>query len=93
MWGPGVSVVTVAVASPLVSGTAEPRLEPPSLNCTVPVGVPTPGAVAVTVAVRPTLWPYVEGLTDDPTATEVSAWLTTWVAGAETLGLKSASPA
>ena len=92
MWEPAVSVETVAVASPLVKGTAAPRLEPPSLNCTVPVGVPAPGAVAVTVAEKPTPWPEMEGLGDDPTATEVSALLTTWVASVETLELKSASP-
>jgi hypothetical protein len=35
------------------------------LNVTVPVGVPLPGAFAVTVAVKVTLWPNPEGLSED----------------------------
>ena len=47
---------------------AEPRLVLPSLNCTVPPGVPDPDD---TVAVSVTDCPTVDGFGDDPTAVEV----------------------
>ena len=49
-------VVKVAVVTPFVVLTfwAEPRLLPPSLNCTVPVGLPEPGAFTLIVAVNVT---------------------------------------
>ena len=37
------------IAVPLLSITGEPRLLPPSSNCTAPVGVPEPGHAAETV--------------------------------------------
>ena len=37
----------------------------PSMNVTVPVGVPAPGALAVTVAVKETSSPLTDGLTED----------------------------
>jgi hypothetical protein len=43
--------VTVIVAVPLVSETGLPIAVVPLINCTVPVGVPAPGAMAATVAV------------------------------------------
>jgi hypothetical protein len=45
----------------------------PSLNVTVPVGVPAPGAAAVTVAVKVTDCPIVEGFAEAATATELEA--------------------
>jgi hypothetical protein len=36
---------------------AVPRMVLPSLNVTVPVGVPEPGALALTIAVKVTTWP------------------------------------
>ena len=38
-----------------------PMETPPSSNVTMPVGVPTPGDVALTVAVNVTLWPKTDG--------------------------------
>ena len=52
------------VVLPAVKALAEqPAMSTPlSLNATVPVGVPPPGAVASTVAVRVTDWEKVEGV-------------------------------
>ena len=61
------------VAVPLLRVTSEPRLLPPSLNCTVPVGVPEPGGTAKTVAVKVTGWPNTEGFADDDMFVELCA--------------------
>ena len=57
-WAPRASVVVVKVAWPAVSVSGAPRLVTPSLNCTVPEGVPEP---EVTVAVKDTDWPGIDG--------------------------------
>ena len=49
---------------------AAPMLVPLSLNCTVPVAVP---ALEVTVAVKVTLWPKFDGLTEESTPVAVLA--------------------
>jgi hypothetical protein len=59
---------------------------------TVPVGVPEPGATALTVAVNVTLCPKTDGLTDDVTVVELLSWLTVWVIAAEVLLEKLLSP-
>jgi hypothetical protein len=51
---------------------------PSTANCTVPVGVPDPGAVGVTVAVKVTVCPNTEGLADEVTPVVVLALFTTW---------------
>ncbi len=48
----------------------DPIFVVPSKNVTVPVGVPDP---AVTVAVKVTLWPNVDGFKDDITVVVVVA--------------------
>ncbi len=63
----------VNVAKPLLKVTGEPRLVPPSLNCTLPVGVPEPGATADTVAVNVTDCPNTEGLLFELTTVELLA--------------------
>ena len=65
---------------------------PPSLKTTVPVGVPVPGAVAVTVAVKVTDWPKTEGLADEVTAVVGLDLLTVCVSVDELLTLKLPSP-
>ena len=60
LWLPDVSDEVVKLAVPPVSGTADPRLVAPSLNCTVPVG-----EAPVTVAVKVAAWPDRLGLSDD----------------------------
>ena len=72
---------------------AVPNVAAPSRNVTVPVGVPAPGATALTVAVKVTAWPEADGFTDEVTVVELLALLTVWVIAAEVLELKLASPA
>ena len=61
-------VESVRVATPAVRATGAPRLEEPSTNWTVPVGL-----LPVTVAVKVTYWPTVAGLRDATTAVVVAA--------------------
>ena len=61
-WPPTVSTVVVRAALPPLKVTGAPRLAAPSMNCTVPVGV-----LPVTVAVKVTDWPTVEGLSEETT--------------------------
>src|SRR5207247_821350 len=69
-----------------------PMLTPPSLNVTVPVGVPTPGDTADTVAVKVTAWPNTVGLMSDTTVVLVAALLTVCNRSLELLALKLPSP-
>ena len=64
------------LALPPLKLTDEPKSAPSSLNCTVPLGVPDPGAVALIVAVNVTGCPNTDGLKDELTTVVVSAWLT-----------------
>ena len=57
---------------------AEPSVVVPSMKVTVPVGVPLPGAAAVTVAVNVTDWPNTAGLTEAMTAVLDPSWFTVW---------------
>jgi hypothetical protein len=50
----------------------------PSVKVTAPLGVPTPGDAAETVAVKVTAWPNVDGLTAELTVVLLEALLTTW---------------
>jgi hypothetical protein len=94
LWLPTLAYVAAQVALPATMAwlTQPAMLTPPSWKVTVPVGVPEPGALAVTVAVKVTTCPDPEGLTDELNAVVVAAWLTTCVSGAEVLALKLASP-
>ena len=73
-------VVKLAVL--LLTVTGEPRVPVPSLNCTVPAGVPEAGAVTETVAVNVTDCPLTEGFTDEETAVEVFPCTTSVAAAA-----------
>ena len=64
---------------------AVPSVSVPSLNVTIPKGVPAPGAVAWTVAVSVTGWPKLDGLPDDASAVVVAAGFTVWVSAADWL--------
>ena len=55
----------------------------PSLNVTVPVGVPEPGDTALTVFVKITGWPNTEGLAEEASVFVVSALLTVCVKAGE----------
>src|SRR5260370_23343144 len=63
-------------AVPLFTVTGEPRFVTPSLNCTVPVGVPEPGGTTETVAVKVTAWPKEDGLLFEVAAVSLPARLT-----------------
>ena len=88
---PTVSKEVLKVAWPELR-VAVPNVAAPSLKVTVPVGVPVPGAVAVTVAVKVTDWPKTEGLTEEATAVVVLALLTVCVKLGDVLVLKLTSP-
>jgi hypothetical protein len=88
---PVVSDDVLNVAEPLES-VPVPITETPSLNVTVPVGVPEPGEITATVAVKVTLWPIAEGFTDEPSATETLPMLTTWLSVEDVLAEKELSP-
>lgn len=70
-----------------------PKVVAPSLNVTVPVGVPLPGDVTEIVAVKVTDWPITEGFTDDESETAVSALFTVCGKAELVLPLKLISPA
>ncbi len=75
VWLPTVSALVEHCAVPPDKATAlQPAIvAAPSLNWTVPVGVPLPGAVTLTVAVNVTLCPKTDGLAFDMTAVVVAA--------------------
>jgi hypothetical protein len=90
----------LAVASKALMNVAWPPLSvpvpiivAPSKKDTVPVGVPAPGALAVTDAVNVTDCPKTLGFTDEPTLLDVVSLFTTCeMAGVEVLPLKLALP-
>jgi|SRR6266404_4715244 len=65
---------------------------PPTLKLTVPVGMPDPLPVTLTVAVKVTDWPNTDVPAEDVTAVLVEAWFTAWVKLAEVLPVKFVSP-
>ncbi len=81
------------VAVPVPDNAPVPNEVAPSRNVTVPVGVPAPGAVTVTVAVNVTDCPKTDGLTDEATVVDVLALFTTWLTAVLVLVLKFAFPA
>jgi hypothetical protein len=66
-------VVALLVALPLERATGLPKFVPPTWNCTVP-----PSGIGLTLAVKVTDCPYVEGFWDEVTDVEVDAWFTVW---------------
>lgn len=88
---PEVRAEIVKDACPLTR-LAVPRLVSPSRNVTVPVGMPDPGAVALTVAVAITGWPKIPGFGDAFTATVGTSRFTICVNGEEVFALKLLSP-
>jgi hypothetical protein len=83
-------VVNVALPPESV---AVPNVVAPSKNVTVPVGVPVPGAAALTVAMNTTDWPNTDGFTDEVTVVELLSLFTVWVIADDVLLLKFVSPA
>lgn len=79
------------VAFPLLS-VPVPNTVAPFLNVTVPVGVPLPGAIATTVAVKVTDWSNTDGLCDEITVVELAVLLTVWDSAGEVLARKVPLP-
>jgi hypothetical protein len=72
-------VEKVAVVTPaLVATVPVPIKVAPSEKVTVPLGVPEPGALMLTVAVNVTSSPLTEELGLPVTVVVVAAWLTVW---------------
>jgi len=93
MCGPIASdAIAPLVALPPLKLTGLPKSVPSILNCTVPLGVPAPGTLALTVAVNVTLCPNTDGLADEVTLVLVSALSTTCVSAPDVLPLKLPSP-
>src|SRR3989442_712807 len=92
VWLPTDKAEVASVADPALRGPVS-RVVVPSLNVTVPEGVPAPGLFAVTVVVKVTNWPKSDGLADETTAVVVAYLLTVWVNDGDTLPGKFASPA
>ena len=81
-------VATTQVAVPATATARAPQpaiVTPPSWKLTVPVLVPAAGAIAVTVAVKVTLCPVNEGLTEDASVVKVPPLFTVWLRGADVL--------
>ena len=70
--GPGAREEAANVATPALSAPV-PSVVAPSLNVTVPVAVPLPGATAATVAVNVTPCPNTDGFAEDVTVVVVLA--------------------
>ena len=79
------------VATPPAS-VPVPSVVAPSLNVTVPVGVPDAGDAAATVAVKVTDWPNTLGLAEDPSDVVVAPWFTVCVRPDEVDPVKLVSP-
>ena len=71
-------LIELLFALPPESVTGVPKFEPSILNWTVPEGVPLPGAIALTVAVKVTACPYAEGLIEEERAVAEFALFTVW---------------
>jgi hypothetical protein len=68
--------VAVSVAVPAADSGLVPIVIVPLRKVTVPVGVPAPGAVTVTVAVNVTACPTADGFCDEANVVVVLALLT-----------------
>jgi hypothetical protein len=86
------AVLKEAVVTPpvVVTFTGLPAV-PSMANTTVPAGVPAPGAVTLTVAVKVTFWPGADGFAEDATVVLVPA-LPTVCVSVPLLVAKVASP-
>src|ERR1700694_3106378 len=92
---PATSALVAHVAVPPAVMTCGPQpamTTTPSWNTAVPVRAPVAGAIAVTVAMRFTFTPVLDGFSDDTTLVVVAPWFTVCVNGADALVVKLASP-
>ena len=80
-WLPTARALVVRAAWLPTMATGDPRVVTPSMNWTVPLSRPPPGAVTDTMAVSVTDCPRTDGLSELATAVEVAALLTEWETG------------
>src|SRR5579872_153561 len=90
-WLPRLKLEVESVAWP-EDKVLEPSDLVPSLKVTLPVGTAVPGALATTVAVKVTDWPWVDGLSDEVTELVVPSLFTVWVRTEEVLPVKLVLP-
>src|SRR5205814_7914605 len=93
MSGPVLRLAMLILALFALTAAGEPSGVPLSLNCTVPVGVPAPGATAATVAVNVTDSPKAGLALLLATIVVVVAWPTAKATSADVLVTKLESPA
>src|SRR5580704_1052685 len=86
------TLLVVSVALPELLSVPGPSGTLPAKNITVPVGVPLPGALAVTVAVKVMLWPKTTVAADDLTVTVVGSSFTFWANGVDVVERKLLFP-
>ncbi len=89
-WVPADRAEVVKVATPPLR-VPVPSVVAPSKKVTVPVAGPEPDP-GVTVAVKVTDWPVLEGFWLEVSAVVVERRFTVWLSAVEVLGLKLASP-
>ena len=90
-WFPEPSVEIVRAAFPALSATL-PRVVAPSLNVTLPEGVPLPGGVGPTPAVKVTAVPLIDGFFDEVNTVTLASLFTVCTEDDEVLAVKSAFP-
>jgi hypothetical protein len=79
VWLPTAKADVVNVALPVESTVTVARMTLPSMNATVPGGIPELGATALTMAVNVTDWPTTDELAELVKVVLVVAVLTVWV--------------
>ena len=89
LWVAVLSAFVLNVVWPLPFSVPVPRGVVPSLNVTVPVGVPLPPPPATTVAVKVTDCPWADGLISLASVVVVGDGLTIWLTVVDVLALKS----
>jgi hypothetical protein len=82
----------VKLAWPELFSATLASVRPPAVNVTVPVGVPDPGELAVTVAVKVTGWPCAEGFGEEVSDVVEESLFTVCVRALDVLPLKLLSP-
>src|ERR1019366_7945176 len=86
-------VAQLAVPATVTPFAPQPAMVvPPSSQFTLPVRTPKAAAVTVTLTVKVTLAPVLEGLSDEAIAVPVAPGLTGWVTTTDVLAAKLASP-
>src|SRR5438445_3703383 len=82
----------VKVAVPAALTVPEPIVAEPSMNVTLPVGVPEAGGFTATFAVKVTGWPQTDGLLLDVITVVVGTWFPTACRTLDVLVRKFPSP-